>query len=737
MTGGSPADGGTRPAAGAIARLLAPRSIAIIGASADPAKFSGRFAPYLQRQGYGGAIYPINARRAEVAGLKSYPDLAAIPGPVDCVIYSIAAADIEPALAACETKGVQLLVVTSAGFAEQGDEAGAQRQARITEFARRTGIRVIGPNCVGFVNLVGRVAAAAAAVLEWPDIPAGHLGVVSQSGGLALGSVLFGGLSEAISFSHLVSTGNEADLDIVDFGEFLVEDPATEAIALTIEAVRDGDAFRRFLTHAQRAGKPVVILKSARSDLGRAMAASHTGALAGSSAVFNALCARHGVALVEDVDELYQVAQMFAKLRAAGKLRHDGILPGDGCTAFSVSGGHIGLLADLASLKGLRFPALAEATQERVRTVLGKTGTILNPVDLSGGQVSDHGVWGRCLQPLLDDPQVGVGVPILTVARNYDPACHDIIRIAAEHPKPVLVSWVGGAFEGEGKALLRRSPVPLFESPERAARGLAALDGHLRAQRRFHTRTPDAAALPAAPHRLIGAAIAAGRKTLGERESKLILGELGFPVTREHLATSAQAALDAAVTLGFPVALKGEHPGIAHKTEARLVHLGLASAAEVARAYAEIEAAMRAHAPDTPATGVLVQEMVPAGTELVLGVNADSTFGPTVMFGLGGIFVETLRDVSLGVAPITHDEALSMIGATRCVELLRGARGRHPVDLGRLATLLVRLGEFALAHVNWVREIDINPLIAIDRAEHNLRVVDALMVLTAPMGESP
>ena len=551
-----------------------------------------------------------------------------------------------------------------------------------------------------------------------------------------MGSVLFGGLSEDIAFSHLVSTGNEADLDIVDFAGFLVEDAATDAIALTIEAVRDGNAFRQFLANAQRTGKPVIILKSARSDLGRTMAASHTGALAGSSAVFNALCARYGVALVDDVDELYQVAQMFAKLRAAGKLRHDGILPGDGCTGLSVSGGHVGLLADIASLRGLRFPPLAEVTQERIRQVLDKTGPILNPVDLSGGQVADHSVWGRCLEQLLDDPDVGIGVPILTVARNYDPACRDIIRIAAEHQKPVLVSWVGGSFEGEGKAMLRRSPVPLFESPERAARALAALDTHLRARRRAREHEEVAARAPAAPHSLIRAAIAAGRKTLGERESKIVLAELGFPVTRERLATSTEEAIASAQWLGFPVALKGEHPGIAHKTEAGLVRLGLTSLPQVARAYAEIETAMHDHLPEAPGTGILVQEMIPVGTELVLGVQADLTFGPTVMFGLGGIFVEILRDVRLGVAPLTREEALSMISGTRCVELLRGARGRHPVELDRLADLLLRLGDFALAHVEFVREIDINPLTVIDRADDNLRVVDALMVLNASTGGS-
>lgn len=719
-----------------VGRLLKPRSIAIIGASADASKFSGRFAPYLQRQGYTGAIYPINTRRTEVAGLKAYPDLAAIPGPVDCVIYSFAAEDILPSLAACEAKGIRLLVVTSAGFAERGDAEGTRLQQALTDFAQRTGIRVIGPNCVGFINLVDRVAAAAAAALEWPDIPAGRVGVISQSGGLAMGSVLVGGLQEGISFSHLVSTGNEADLDIVDFGRFLVEDPATDAIALTIEAVRDGAAFGAFLQEALRAGKPVVILKSARSEIGRAMAVSHTGALAGSGAVFDALCARHGAVQVEDVDLLYQVAQMFAKLRAAGKLSCVSVLPGEGCSALSVSGGHVGLLADMAAQRGLRFPDLAEATQQRIRGLLVKTGPIANPVDLSGGQVSDHGVWGRCLEQLLADPAVGIGVPILTIARNYDVACHDIVRIAAAQPKPVLVSWVGGSFEGEGKALLRRSPVPLFESPERTVRALAALNAYLRAKREAAASAP-AHAPPTAPHPLIRAAQRAGRVSLGERESKQILAGIGFPVTRERLAKSAAEAVAIAGELGYPVALKGEHRLIAHKTEAGLVRLGLADAAAVEQAFAAIEAAMDAAAPHAPGGGVLVQEMVHVSCELVMGVERDANFGPAVMFGLGGVFLEVLRDVQFGVAPLSHAEARAMIARTRCAALLQGARGRHPVDLDALAGLLVRLGDFACAHAGCIREIDINPIAVIDRPADNLRVLDALFVLEPVRGDLP
>jgi len=715
-----------------LAGLFSPRSIAIIGASADPAKFSGRFVPYLQRHGYTGAIYPINARRDEICGTRCYPDLASVPGDVDCVIYAAAAAEAQQALAPCAEKHVKLIVMTSSGFAECGDEEGRRREAELVALAHGCGARVLGPNCVGILNTVDHIACAAAAAFEWePPLPRGSIGVASQSGGLAMASIILGGWSEGIGFSHVISTGNEADLDIAEIGRFLLDDPHTSVICLTIEAVRDGAAFKQLLQDAQRAAKPVVILKTGRSELGQQMAASHTGALAGSHDVFLAVAQRYGAAVVDDLDDLWQVAQMFAKLRESGKLlpRGDRFVS-TGAAACAVSGGHIGLLADLSAHGGIRFPQLSEATQQRLREGLGKDGTILNPVDMSGGSVSDHGTWARTLAPLLDDDAVAVGLPILTAAKNYDTVIADLQKLAAAHDKPLIVTWAGASFQGEGKPALQRSKLPVFWSPGRTARGLLALDAWQRAYAQALQARESAAA--GQPHPLVVAAADAGRGSLTERESKQILDELGFRVTRERLARSADEAVVFAREIGFPVVLKGEHPAITHKTEAGVVRLGVADEAQLRTAFTEIIDRMATAAPAEPANGVLVAEMVGSGIEFVLGARRDPVFGPMVMFGLGGIFVEALKDARLAPAPLDRQQARSLIEGIRAAALLHGARGRQAADVEHLADLLCRLGDFALANAAHVSDIDVNPLVLLNRPQDNLCALDALVVLGAP-----
>lgn len=722
-----------------IAELFAPRSIAIIGASADETKFSGRITPYLLRHGYSGRIHPINAKRDQVHGLPCHADLADVPGDVDCVVYSIAASAIESVLPTCEAKRVKLLMVASAGFAEQGDEEGLRRQEVLTAFARRTGIRVLGPNCVGFWNQVDGVAMAAAMVLEWPDPPRGRIGLISQSGGISLGSVPFNAFERDIGFSRIINTGNEADISLPELTAFLADDPETDVITLAIEGIRDGDAFRAALERAAERGKPVLILKTGRSELGERMAASHTAALTGSDAVFDALCRRTGALRVDDVDELYLVASMFAKLGAAGKLAPGGPAASSdrlGCTGLSVSGGLVGLFGDLGSAAGLAFPPLADATQQGLREDMGAQGPLLNPVDLSGRMVSDHGVWGRALQRLLADPAIQVGVPILTNARNYDPALEDIQRVADETDKIVIVLWVGGSLAGQGKRMLhsRHARVPMFESPTQAIKAMVLLQRYLARRRQpepsvselMGERQSRLAALRACRDRLLPGA----GTVVGEREAKTFLAELGFPVVREVLVHDAGQAVAAAQTLGYPVVAKGQHPDILHKTDAGIVKLGLDDADKLRTAYGAIVQAMRHHAAPMARDSVLVQEQVPAGVELILGIKRDPVFGPTVLFGMGGIHAEVLREACIELAPLSLAQARRMIEAMRGVALLKGARGRAPADLGALAQLLVTLGDLAAA--GFVREVDINPLIVMNRSDDALRVVDALLVLDAP-----
>lgn len=710
--------------------LLKPRSIAVIGASSDPAKFSGRILPCLLRHGYAGALYPINARQSEVMGLAAYPDLASVPGPVDCVVFSIGAAGLGAVLEACERKGgVGLLVVTSAGFAERGDEEGRRLQAELTAFALRTGIRVLGPNCIGFFNPVDATAMAAAAVLEWTELRAGNIGLVSQSGGLAFGTMLIGAHEKGIGFSRVITTGNEADTDLVEWASALLDDDETDAITLTIEGVRDGPAFQRFLARARDLRKPVVILKTGRTSLGETMAMSHTGSIAGSQAVFESVCALHGATVVEDLDELYEIATMFAKLRKAGKLAGRSPPGAAACAALSISGGHIGLFADLGSEAGLRFAVPQDRSQAALSELLKRPPPILNPVDLTGGTVSDPGLWGRCVRALLQDGGVDIVLPILTIAKNYDSVTDDLVSIAADTTKAVLVVWPGSAREGRGKALLRESLVPLFDSQRSAARGAAALSAYWSCPRLAAPRETTGAAAGAFVQARRALERHAGRQDmLGERESKQILRGIGLPVPRETMATTLAQALAAAADIGLPVVLKGIDPGIAHKSDAGLVHLDLRTPAQVEQAFQAIAGRMRGGFEQAGASGVLVQEMVPGGVELLLGVRRDPAFGPVVVFGLGGIYVEIFKDIALCPAPLTHSQALAMMERVAGIALLKGARGRRPADLDAIASLLVTLGDFAVANQDLVREVEINPLIVTDRPQDSLRAVDALIV---------
>ncbi len=736
--------------------LLTPRSIAIVGASSDPSKFSGRVLGALVRHGFTGKIYPINSKQDSIAGLRAYSSLDDITGPIDCVLYSIAASSISEVLSACERNGhVKLLVVTSAGFAERNDEQGHALQASLSAFAARTGTRVMGPNCLGFLNTIDATALAAGAVLEVPDLGVGRIGVVSQSGGLAFGTILIGGHQRGIAYSRMITTGNEADLDLVDWFATLLDDDDTDAIALTIEGVRDGNRFLACLAKAQHLNKPVVILKTGRTSLGETMAMSHTGSIAGSQAVFASVCAQYGATLVNDLEALIEISAMFAKLRKSGKLvagapRAD---RSAGCAALSISGGHIGLFADLGSEAGLRFPVLSLDTQQKLAAELKVTVPVINPVDLSGGSVANPGLWGHCAQALLGDEQVDIVLPIMTIARNYDSVSNDLLRTDASSRKIVMAVWPGSWLEGEGKALLRNSVMPIFDSQTVAAAGAAALVSYWRVDAQAsrqsyanaqaqantttdvqtqlrtdaHTKTPLTASNSNMREDLL--ALARKSRIAGERESKQLLARIGLPVVGEILVTSLQDAVAAAHKVGFPVVLKGLHPDITHKSDAGLVWLKLSSSEQVQEAFEAITTTLtRLGTKDLAKTSVLVQEMIPEGIEVLLGVRRDLTFGPCVVFGLGGIYVEVLKDFAVRKAPLMQEEALEMINEIKGIALLKGARGREPADLNAIAALLVALGDFAVAYQDIVSEVEINPLIIVNGKQTMLRAVDALLV---------
>lgn len=703
--------------------LFRPRSIAIVGASADTGRFNGRIIPSLIRHGFKGGIYPVNPKREEIGGQRCYPSAADLP-QTDCVIYALGPAQALPVMEACAGKGVKLFFIAAAGFAETATPEGITLQARLAERARELGMRLLGPNCIGFANFHDRVACAAAAAMEWPDIPAGDVGLAAQSGGLSFASVIYCGLAEGTAFSHIISTGNEADLDAVECAEVLLEDPDTHAIALIIEAVRDAPAFLSFLRRAGEAGKPVVVLKTGRSSLGKVMAQSHTGALAGASEVFDMVCRQYGAVVAEDIDELFRIATMFARLRRAGKL-HTFTNPGAHVASFCLSGGHVGLTADHGSFAGLSFPALPDTADARFSDALGFPVHGQNPLDTTAQVVGDDGIWKRCTEVFFGFDDIQLVLPTFTVARSYSEAIRDLSKIAAEGDGIIVICWPGGSFDAADRALLADSLLPHFPMPRQAARGIAALDawcgvwagGTGPGAGAKVTTTPSPARQALLEYR------ASGADVVTEHAAKSILSLAGVPVTEDRICRTAEEAVTAAEAAGFPVVMKGDAPTILHKSDAGLVTLNLHDAPSVREAYARLATQLA----DTPGAVLSVQPMVAFDHELILGAKHDPEFGPVVALGMGGIFVEILRDAAFRLAPVSVESAREMIGELKAAPILAGARGSASVDLDALARVIAALSVFAAENADLVEEIDVNPLVV--TRDGQLMALDGLMVL--------
>ena len=703
--------------------LFTPRSIAVVGASSNPARFTGRIVPALLRHGFPGPIYPVNPNRDEIAGQRCYATVADLPDQVDCVIYGLGPGAVIDTVKALAGKGVRLLFCAAAGFAETGGAEGVALQAELAKTARDMGIRVLGPNCIGFANFHDHVGAAAAAAMEWPDIPAGDLGLSSQSGGLGFASVIYCGLKEGVGFSHIISTGNEADLDAVECADAMIDDPRTNAIALVIEAVRNPAAFTAFLDRAGRAGKPVVILKTGRTSLGKVMAQSHTGALAGASEVFDAVCRRYGVALARDIDDLFRLGAMFARLRRAGKLDRYAA-PGDHCASFCLSGGHVGLMADHGTLAGLTFPPPPQGADQAFSDTLGFPVVAQNPLDTTAQVVGDDAFWGTCTEIFMGFDDIQVVIPSLTVAKSYARPIADLTRLQAERDEIVIACWPGGSFDDGDLALLDAGNLPHFPMPAHAAQGVAALDAWCRVWRAGGPPAmPDAADADPAIRAALVAARDGGATVVTERAAKAILAGAGLPVTPDAVCASADAAVIAADRLGYPVVLKGDAPGIAHKSDAGLVRLGLSGPDDVRAAFAALTDVMAGQAD----AAVLVQPMVPFTHEMILGARNDPEFGPVVAIGLGGIFVEVLADIAFRPAPVGPDEARAMIEGLRTAPILKGARGQAAADLDALSDIVAGLSRVMAANADLIEEIDVNPLVAAKSG--GWVALDALIVL--------
>jgi acetyltransferase len=658
-----------------------------------------------------------------VFGLPCFPSIRALPEPVDSAAILIPAPGVLGALQECAERGVKAAVIISAGFAEMGDARGQQLQQDLRRLARETGVRVCGPNCLGVSNVADGIWTSANPTVEAGAVAGpGAVALVSQSGATAYGPLMALAKDRGIGFRYVVSTGNEADLDLTDFVEFLLEDPEVKSIALMVEGLRDGPKFVRVARLALSRGKPLVVLKLGRSAVGAGVSRTHTGALTGSDAVQTAMFRQCGVVRVDDYDELVETAAMFAKTR---------IPDGDRVGLVSHGGGICGAIGDNCGGLGLSVPPLTDRTLKTLQTILEGRGAAANPADITLHGSRD--TFPVILKAMVEDDNID----LLGVATaGTEKMARAVIDTAKESRKPVLFMWTESVRDQLALPLLQQSEVPVFYLPGRFANGIRSLVEYRRARHRYREEAPREAVLDEAAQALWSTAAdevtdllhSTGGHTLDEHRSKVALSLLGIPVTREVLCTSLREAESAAADLGYPVALKVISRQIPHKTDARVIRLDVRDTRELAEAWEAVLANAHAFAPAAAIDGVLVQEMVIGSVEVIVGLSRDAQFGPVLLFGMGGVFVEALGAVSRRLCPITPADAREMIAEVRGMEqILGGYRGRPAADVPALIDVLCRLSRMAISAGELLAEVDINPLAILPKGQ-GVRALDALVV---------
>jgi acyl-CoA synthetase (NDP forming) len=712
-----PVDDATRQRLASLSALFSPRSIAIVGASDTTTKIGGIPVDYLRRFGYTGPIYPVNPKTHQVQGLPATPTLRAIGAPVDMAICAVPASVVQATVDDAAAAGVRSLVLFSSGFAEVGPE-GAAAQARLCAQAREAGIRLLGPNCLGAMNIREQVYASFTPAPGAGRVAAGHIGLVSQSG--AFGAYAYSlARQRGLGMSHWITTGNEADVGFADCVEWLAHDPHTRVIMGYMEGCRDGHALRRALATAQRAGKPVVIVKVGRTAIGAQAAASHTAALAGNDAVYDTVLREYGVHRAHTIAEFFDIAAS-ASIATLPRDRSLGL--------FTLSGGVGVLMADEAADHRLDLRPLPAETQEEIRGWVPFASAV-NPVDITGQVTNEPDLMERTARRMLDAGGYASWVGFLAAA-GASPKFWPVVESLATHLRrdyPDRLLAISTLLDADKRRALEVMGVLAFSEPTEAVRSIAALAAFSEA-----FRHPAEMPAPPGPPRQ---AVPPGN--LSEPRALALLAAAGVATVPHAVVSSAEEVAAATRRLQSPVVLKIVSPDILHKSDVGGVALGLRDADAAAAAFGRVQDAARTHAPAARIDGVLVAPMVAGGVECILGVHRDPVFGPMVMFGLGGVFVELLGDVALHSAPVSRAQALAMVRATKGFALLNGARGRPPVDLDFLAANLVALSQLAVDAGDTLESIDINPFIALPRDQGGGCAVDAVVVGRAPASEKP
>ena len=698
--------------------------MAIVGASKNETKRGFQAIRTLLSEKYAGKIYPVNPKEKSIQGLPCHAKVSDISGPVDLVLITTPAQSIPAILEDCGAKGVKGAVIIAGGFGELGEE-GRILQDEVAQTARKQGIRLIGPNTSGMMNLKANLN-----LVGMRDAPRGDIALLTQSGNMALTLITEAKIYSQKGFSYYVGVGNEADIHFHEYLEYFRSDPDTRAILMYVEGMRDG---RSFLAEAHQTTrqKPIVLLKSGRSVTGQRSAGSHTGALAGMAEVAKGAFTRAGIIVLEHSDELFPVAETLSSLPA---------IKSNAVAILADGGGHATIASDLLSDMGVDIPILGEETQEKLRKILPFAASVPNPVDVAGGGDADPAIFAECVRIILEDPTVG-GLLMVGLFGGYgirfaeslavieEAAARKMGKLVGKLNKPIVMHSLFNSARPPALDILRSYGIPVYDSVDIACKSISTLAQYGAYLNSSHidvdlTLNWGAKATPQGVE-IIQTARKEGRDVLLEHEARELLVEHGLPVFVSPPAKTADEAVVVAEKIDGPVAMKIVSRDILHKSDAGGVRLNLSTEIEIRKAFNDILTNANKYNATADIDGVIVTPMAEAGMEIIVGTKTDDQFGPIIMFGLGGVLVEILKDVAFRVLPLTLEEAGEMMGEIRARALLDGVRGNPPVDKAAIKALLAKISEIIESYPD-IREMDLNPVIV---HEKGLTIVDVRVIL--------
>lgn len=686
-----------------VAELLNPGSVAVIGATEDQTKFGGRLYRMLLKHGFEGAVYPINPRRAELFGLKAYPSLQDTPTVPDMIVMAVPRPSVVENIATAASLGVRGAIIITSKFSDEGEE-GARIEAGLVATARQAGMRLIGPNCLGVISPANRLVLCSSPALEAESLPASPIGFISQSGAL-MATVFDRARDRGIGFTHCVSVGNQADLELCDFVEYLVEDDRTRVICSYVEGLKDPARLLFLADRARAAGKPFLMVKAGRTEMGARAAFSHTASLAGSFAALEAVCADRGIVLMDDLDAMVLLASSLA--------RFPGRVVRSACI-ITTSGGGGAIAADRLAASGVPLTEFAPATKAALAEWYS-AGQANNPIDLGGrlpgGEAME--IADTTMTIAASDPEDDVLLPLITTAPMLAITVGKMADAVAGSDKPCLFIMAPGKAADESRQALVARRVPFADTLDEAVRTVRAWAG-------IGAPVEDKAGRPAG----LGQAAPQAAGQLGPHAVDALLGAYGLPLVQQALCVSHAEALEAARRIGFPVVLKAVATTLVHKSDAGGVMVNITGEAALKDRLSELDRRLG------PLDGYLVQQMVSAGAELILGVKRDPQWGPMLVVGAGGVLVELLHDVVLSTVPVSPARARAMLGRLKVRAVLDGIRGSAPLDVDAVADAIVRLGWLAHDMRDRLLELDINPLLVRPRGQGCV-VVDARVLCTS------